>query len=229
MAKKVVNPKTGGIVFYTSLVTLLFLAGHNAFLLPVLLLAEVKSGYRLVEFLIGNAFGCWFASMFINGHLAVLLHETKHSVFSSLVGNKAKKMKIKKETGSFEYSYTKDTKAYNAFIALAPYWMPLFTLPTVGAIALLVGQPSLTSLFVVGAAYGADTFLNVRDIHRRQTDIINIRGGYMFGLLYIIAMNLALLTMLLAWVMQGYLGLKLLLYGLWKLVVGIVAYYQHKL
>jgi len=228
MAKKVASPKTGGIVFYTSLACLLFLAAHNAFFLPVLLLSQVQSGYRIIEFFLGNAFGCWFASTFINGHLSVLFHETKHSVFSNLVGNKSKKMRIKKETGSFEYSYTDKTKQYNAFIALAPYWMPLFTVPTVGAVALLVGQPSLVSLFIVGTAYGADTFLNVRDIHRQQTDILNIRGGFHIGLLYIVAMNLALLTILLAWVMQGIPGLKLLLYGLWRFMVGLVAHYLHR-
>lgn len=228
MAKKVVNPKVGGIVFYTSLVCLLFLAVHNGYLLPALLFHQVQSGYRVAEFMLGAAFGCWFASMFINGHLSVLFHETKHSVFSGLVGNKAKKMKVKKDTGSFQYTYTNATKDYNAFIALAPYWMPLFTVPTVGAVALLVGQPSLVSLFAVGAAYGADTFMNVRDIHPKQTDILNINGGYKIGLLYIVAMNLALLTILLAWVMQGVFGLKLLLYGLWRLMVGVVAYYQHK-
>ena len=228
MPKKVVSPKSGGIVFYSSLVCLLFLAAHNAFLLPALLLHEVQSGYRLIEFILGCAFGCWFASFFINCHPAVFLHELKQSVFSNLVGNKSKKMQVKKNTGSFEYTYTKKTKDYNSFIALAPYWMPLFTVPTVGAVALLVGQPTMTSLFLVGTAYGVDTFLNVRDVHPNQTDILNIRGGYWAGILYIVAMNLALVTILLAWVMQGVLGLKLLLFGLWKLMVGIVAYYQHR-
>jgi hypothetical protein len=158
-----------------------------------------------------TALGALAAHFFVRAQLSVFLHEFKHSFVSSLVGNKWKGMKVDQESGHFEYSYTKDTSHYNAFISLAPYIVPVLTL--VAALFAFAGfrHHHEMAVLIVGIAYGADVLLGLRDISPIQTDITLIRGGYRVGLLYITAWQLAILGVLLAWVFNGIPGLALLI------------------
>ncbi len=208
------NP-VGGFAFYLSLLFLCFLAAVNT-----ATLLQIQSREVLPRFLT-------FAAVFVCGYggakylfperFCVFVHELKHSIISNLAGNRAKKMKFGAESGSFTYQYTKRTAAYNAFIALAPYLVPLFTV--VGLPFAIFGLPG-TPLLQIGAAgllFGADSALNLRDFSPQQTDITGIRGGYLIGALYIIAMNVTLSSILLAWVTRDVPGLSALVSTLWHL------------
>lgn len=178
------------------------------------------------RFSVGVILGLWFASMFIKGHLSVSIHELKHYILSQLVGNKFKGMRVRKHSGHVVYHYTPQTEKYNALIALAPYWFPLFTLPAL-LIALSISlELTKMVLMIVGFGYGVDLLLNIRDISPIQTDLTNINGGYNVGLAFVIAMNATLCTMLIAWVSLGTLGLKMLFTGHWNFMVHIVSYYR---
>lgn len=164
--------------------------------------------YFIGSVLLGTLLG----SLCIRGHLSVLLHEFKHALISNLVGNKAKKLHVEANSGHFEYAYSKQTSHYNAFISLAPYIVPLFTF-LAGLLALAFGRADhLIAVTIVGAGYGIDLLLNLRDISPIQTDITEIRGGYKVGILYISAWNLLLLGVLLAWVFHGLDGFAMLLH-----------------
>lgn len=216
--------RVGGGVFFCSLFFLLILSGLNLLVLPDLVLAS--SGPRWTQFGLGGILGLWLAGVLVRGRRSVFLHEWKHDIVSVLFfGNRPGKFKIGPDSGHLAYRYTHRSAPGNAFIALAPYWLPLLT-AIIGGTACIVLRDAPATLLIMGAAYGADLRLNIRDIHPRQTDITNITGGYRVGLLYIFAMNLTLFTVLAAWVSQGVLGLKYLLYGLWQLVLHIVSYYR---
>jgi len=136
-------------------------------------------------------------------------------------------MKVRKNRGHFQYEYTKDTEEYNVFISLAPYCLPLFTIP-VFILSLIIWHDLQIMLLAIGCAFGADFSLNLRDIGSHQTDLTRIHGGYFMALLYVALANAAFLGILLAWVFQQVFGFKYLFYGLWKFVIHLIAYYLGK-
>lgn len=207
------RPRVGGLAFFSSLLALITLSIFNIPLLPALWFGEGPS--RLAHFLLGMMPGIFLAMYCIQGKYSVLIHEFKHSIISGLVGNRAKAIKVKKDSGHFAYTYTSRTAAYNAFIALAPYWIPLFTVLALLIAFSLWRHNAINFCIAVGVGYGTDLVMNVRDISPRQTDLTLIRGGYKIGLTYVIAMNLALASFLLAGIMQGSFGLTYLVKSLW--------------
>src|SRR5262249_1971789 len=146
----------------------------------------------------------------------------------NLAGNRAKNMRVASESGDFTYEYTKRTAHLNAFIALAPYWFPLFTIVVTLPAILSVIKIHLwfadhgLAVAIVGAAFGADLALNVRDISPLQSDFSVLRGGFRAGVLYVFFVNLTLFSILAAWVAQGPAGLIMLGKGWWQLMLGIV-------
>ena len=194
----------GGFAFFLSL-ALLFPTG---LLLLALAIRQVRQAdiSNVVIFLAALALGASFAHRFMQGHLSVLIHEWKHELISSLVGNKNKRMEVGRDTGSLQYEYTKKTAHFNAFIALAPYIVPIFTFVGILITAALGSKHQSIALMIIGATYGADALLNARDISPVQTDISLIRGGYSIGLLYIISWNMLTTAIVLAWAFQGFNG-----------------------
>ncbi len=209
----------GGFAFFLSLGALL----PTGLLFFTLAIAQLRSADLTLAaiFLTSCGFGAMLAQGCIRGHVSVLIHEFKHSLISNLVGNKFKEMRINEHSGHVQYSYTKRTAHYNAFIALAPYIVPVFTfVATLIAIACF-RENEVAILVVVGLAYGADLLLNVRDISPIQTDITLIRGGYSVGLLYIAAWNFLIAAILFAWAFQGVDGLLTLLEAVSRFFIAV--------
>lgn len=198
------NQVVGGCAFFVSLMVLLPLGVICVFLaLTQIRDAEVIA---IISFVTTTILGLLFAKIAIRGHLSVLLHEFKHSLVSNFVGNKHKGMKIGRDSGHYEYTYTKNTAHYNALIALAPYITPLFSLMALALALTLWSETVVLAVAVIGFGYGIDLHLNIRDISPIQTDISLIRGGYFVGLLYIFAWNLLILAFILALAFNGPLG-----------------------
>lgn len=207
-----------------SLASLTALSLINVYLLPALW--DSTAATHLFQFIVGLVVGGFLSWLFIRGHTSVLIHEFKHAIISNLVGNKWKGMKIERDSGHFTYAHTKRAAEYNAFISLAPYWLPLFTLPMIAVSLTLFPHNHSLACFLIGLAYGGDCLLNFRDISPIQTDLTEIRGGYFVACFFVLVMNLALGSMLIAWILQRVFGLKFLLYGLWKISLHLVAYYR---
>ena len=199
----------GGFAFYLSLLALL--PTGILFTSLTLYRARAADSTCVVNFILATLGGVALAQMFIRGHFSVFIHEFKHSLISNLVGNRHKGFKIGEASGHYQYAYTKRTAHYNAFISLAPYITPVFTLISVFLALVFLRNDREVAAVVVGIGYGMDLLLNMRDISPIQTDISLIRGGYGMGLLYIAAWNLLTFGVLLAWVFQGTHGLVLLL------------------
>lgn len=211
---------TGGPFFFLSLVCLLILGTISFGILPILF--STSSMLHLALFGCGALCGVVIAYYFIRGHIHVFLHELKHSIISNFAGNRAKELKVKAESGHFQYQYSKQSERFNAFISLAPYWVPLFTVPALGLVYLFWRTHHPTMVTIVGLAYGIDFALNMRDLSPIQTDLTLIRGGYLVGMLYVLAMNLTISSFLLAWVMHGPAGIMSILAGLGQVFILLV-------
>ena len=199
----------GGFAFFLSLTLL----SPTALTLLALALsyANLDNTPNLGVLVSSSFVGALSAQLLIKRHISVLLHESKHSVVSNLVGNKLNKMHIDEHSGYIEYSYTKETAHLNFLIALAPYILPLFSVISVLLICSLGEMGRWPSITILGLGYGADLLLNLRDVSPVQTDISLIRGGYSLGLAYIVAWNIAILALVLAWTLDGSAGLASLL------------------
>ena len=130
---------------------------------------------------------------------------------------------VGEESGHFEYSYTKGTAGYNALIALAPYWLPLFTVPIAGIVMLVGIEQHLVRVGLVSLAYGIDVMTGAADVAPWQTDLTQIRGGYKVGKMFVILAQAATATIFLAWVLGDVAGLMLLAKSWWmvpRMVVG---------
>jgi hypothetical protein len=218
------NNRVGGIAFFVSLIFLCLLATLNS--LTLIAMQESGTVLRWVAFTAAGAVGFFLAHRFSPERFAVFVHELKHSIVSNLAGNRAKRFKVQDRSGSFTYEYTKQTAAYNAFIALAPYWFPLFSIVGIPSLVFLLSPvhpwaPTVV-LLLAGILWGADCSFNLRDISPVQTDITGIRGGYRVGVLYIIAMNITLFSFLAAWVSRDIEGLYLLGKALWDMLHDLV-------
>lgn len=208
-------------LFFLSLLCLL-----NYSALPALL--DADSWPAALQFMAAAFLAFWVTPFFVRGRLSVLLHELKHALLSGFAGNRARNLSLSRSGGGeFEYEYTQETAPYNAFISLAPYITPLFSLPVFIVLIFALPQQHSLAVLLVSLAYGADLRLNLRDISPRQTDITHIRGGFAVGLLYILVMNLTIFGILAAWVLKGTFGLRFLLFGLWQFVLALVAYYRN--
>lgn len=225
MANDKKKESVGGLAFMFSLSCLCFLSIMNINALPGLF-NEEGVWENWTQFGSGTALGAWFGHMFIRGRTHVFLHEFKHSLVSGLVGNRAKAIKVQQETGKFTYEYTKDTKKFNALISLAPYFLPIFTIPAIGLATACFEMLSAGYLIMIGVGYGIDCALNWRDISPIQSDFQNISGGFKVGVLFVVAMNVTIFTYLAAWVSQGWLGIKFLFTVLYNIMLHVVAYYR---
>lgn len=213
------NQIIGGFAFFLSL---FFLLPTGVIFFGVALsqlrYAEVSS---VVLFLASLIVGIGLAHYLVKGHLSVLVHEWKHEVVSSLVGNKNKRMEVGERTGSLQYEYTKQTAHYNAFIALAPYILPICTFIAILLTVALGSANPHVPLVLIGIGYGSDLLINARDISPIQSDIHLIRGGYYVGLLYILSWNMLTTALAFAWAFNGFSGLTELVEVILKLFVAL--------
>lgn len=205
---KLDDSKVGGLAFFFSLIVVIPLAIYGTLFLFVHTDRAALANFG--RFALGAVAGATLAKLTIRGHTSVFIHELKHSIIANLVGNKATEWRIRKHAGHFQYEFTEKTRGYNAFISLAPYWLPLFTLLTLGVG--LAGWHSdwTTVAFIVGIGWGADALLNLRDIAPYQTDFSDLRGGFPIGITYVTALNSFLTALLLTFIGWGTHGLKLL-------------------
>ena len=216
--------KVGGLAYFCSLIVLCILGPINIFL--NLYILELKAVYPWIVFTVCIALGVFIAHLFIQGHWSVFFHELKHSVLSGLAGNKARDWDIKEQSGHFEYSYTKDTAAYNAFISLAPYWIPLFSLPTIIASWIFLKDTHLALAAILGITYGMDCIMNIRDISPAQSDFTETRGGYPLALTYVIAMNITIFSYYASFISQGIQGPKMITFRLGEFFYNLILQYR---
>ncbi|MCB0317447.1 MAG: hypothetical protein KDD56_01735 [Bdellovibrionales bacterium] len=216
--------KVGGLAYFCSLIFLCFLGPVNIVLNIGII--DTNSILPWISFLITFFAGIAIAHYFIQGHWSVFFHEFKHSLISGFAGNKAKGWNIKEQSGHFEYAYTKSTAAYNAFISLAPYWVPLFSLPVTAISWIFLRDLHYLLTAVLGICYGMDFLMNIRDISPHQSDFTETRGGFNVSIIYVIAMNLTIFSYYAAFISQGISGFKLITFKLAEIMLHLIANYR---
>lgn len=214
--------KTGGLAFFLSLAALAYLA---PILFGTLFVASLYAAKpQLIAVLSAALLGAALSRLCIRGTLFTLLHEVKHSVLSGLVGNKAKGDIVVNADGSgeFRYAYTKYTAHYNAFIALAPYVLPLCA----GILALIATPFAWHHSGAIGivAAFGLgiDLESNARDVSPMQSDLSDIRGGFPVAAVYAALTNTALASFILMLCLFGLYGGRVAAIALWTVTSKVV-------
>jgi Peptidase M50B-like len=124
--------------------------------------------------------------------LYVFGHELTHALWTWLFGGRVKKMKVTSSGGHVVISKT------NFFIALAPYFFPLYAamLVTVFAIGHWFWDWHGYLVYfhlLVGAAYAFHVTLTARALKTRQTDITS--QGYLFSAVVIFLGNVSVLLL----------------------------------
>jgi hypothetical protein len=209
MKKEAKQSRHGGFSFYLSLVI--------QFLLILIILPAVihiffsKGIFQSLGFLIAMLAGIACTPFIIAGKLRVFIHEWKHSFISSLAGNRARGMKIESETGHFEFAYTKRSAHNNAFIALAPYFVPVFSPLALALAAVFLRDYQYLQRIIVGFFFGIDLFCNWYDVSPVQTDLSQLRGGFSIGVFFAAVSNLILLLLFLTWAAAGFEGWRTLI------------------
>ncbi len=133
-----------------------------------------------------SGLGHWVASLSRRGH--VLGHEVTHAVAAWSVGAKVLGMEVGEDGGHVDLSHS------NAFVALAPYCIPIYTLLVVaGYRALLYFRPEAGGrglfLGLMGASIAfhvVKTFESIWDVE--QPDLA-AAGGVVFSLAVILLAN----------------------------------------
>lgn len=218
---KLDTSKAGGVAFFTSLGGALIAA--PCIVAGLLVRLDVAALERILPFAASVGVGALGAAFLIRGHIAVFIHELKHSIVANLVGNKARGWRIRRDHGHFEYEFTEQTRKFNALIAVAPYWLPVCTIAALAVAYAGWWHAHTIMLRIVGLGWGADLALIARDLGPHQTDFVNLRGGYRVGLTYVIAMNTCVGGLLLAWVSGGPSGVTALFHGLITALHGLWA------
>jgi hypothetical protein len=210
MGKK--QTRAGDLIFFAILIGTVSLAVSA--MQSMFIIFENADYTRLLTFFSGVILGGVLCSLFVKGHLAVFFHELKHAIVALLAGNSPKGIKVGQESGHFEYSFTEDTKSYNAFIFLAPYTLPLFTVILLGSCIYPLWNQPLALLALVGLGYGVDVVSGIRDIHPGQTDFSSLYGGFGIGIVYVTALHVLIFFSLLAWSAGGIATLEMFCKGI---------------
>lgn len=141
--------------------------------------------------------------------LRVFIHEIKHAAIIILTGNKLTGFKVDKHTGHVSYSLHKDKLKFTPLISVAPYFLPLFSMPCL--LLCLIFESNFRMLFagLLGFSLFLDILLGFQEIHPHQTDITKMFGGILTVGLFIVTAQLMWSSLCLIWVsggMDGYMS-----------------------
>ena len=131
------------------------------------------------------------------------VHELKHAVVVILTGNRIYDFRVDKHTGHVKYSLTHDTLRFAPLIAIAPYFLPLFSVPVLVACLIFDQTFSNWLCFILGFALTTDIILGFQEIHPHQTDIKNSFGGIILVGLFIVSIQIMWTSICLLWVTAG--------------------------
>lgn len=135
--------------------------------------------------------------------LRTFIHESKHAVLVNLIGGKVKKFEVSSDEGLVEYEINKDQSYLTPLIALAPYFLPLFSLPTF-CLAIYFGEDYP---LLMGAALGMSLAIDLSgalgEMRPEQTDFRTVIGGFALCGCYLAGFHFMWCSLCLLWVANG--------------------------
>lgn len=151
----------------------------------------------------------------------VMGHELTHAFWAVVLGGRIKSLLVSREGGQVTLSKT------NFFIALAPYFFPLYTflLLPIYFIAAAKFYPVLS--FFIGFTHAFHFALTVHSLRDQQSDIIQV--GVFFSLSFVYLMNILVLVIVLAVVTPEVIGLGEFFREMWGLFLKFVFWVTDRL
>ncbi len=154
-------------------------------------------------FLLGFALSATALIRLELGRTKTLIHEVKHAVMVILTGNVLKGMSVSKHSGEVRYEIYEHSLHTASLIALAPYFLPLFSFPTLIAALLLESGESMGWALALGAALGLDLTSAFNEMRPEQTDFRKILGGFLASGCYLAGFHFMWVGICAIWLMGG--------------------------
>jgi hypothetical protein len=135
------------------------------------------------------------AVVFKPDYLYIFGHEAMHAVAAWLSGGKVNSFKVSSKGGQVRSDKS------NIFIALAPYFVPFYTILVaviffILSLLLKDGPPYNILMFLVGFTLAFHIILTIDFLKIRQTDLLH--AGYLFSICLIYILNLVIICFILS-------------------------------
>ena len=157
--------------------------------------------YRQKYFIVGIiSYLVVHAVVFKPSYLYVLSHELMHAIAALLSGGRVRSIKVSSKGGSVA------TTKSNIFIALSPYFFPLYTIIIVlvwAATKFLIKSDIDYSffMFAIGFTLAFHIVLTIDFLKIRQTDLLH--AGYLFSMCLIYIINLILVGLIFSFLFKS--------------------------
>ncbi len=176
-----ISKKLGSLAFFLAIPTELVVSGLSVYTLVKILQTKTTLSPEVLIITASSFIGTiGIITSTRMPWLRTFIHELKHVAMIRLTGNEFTDFHVDRKTGETGYVSFKiyeDKTHFGPFISLAPYFFPLFSLPTL--IAAIVFEPYSPYLFafLLGTTLALDLLMGLHDLHPQQTDIQQILGG----------------------------------------------------
>lgn len=135
--------------------------------------------------------------------LRTFVHESKHAILVNLIGGRVKKFEVSAEQGLVEYEIQEDVSHLAPLIVLAPYFFPLFSLPTFVLTLFLGESDPLLFAIALGFALATDILSGFGEMRPEQTDFQAIFGGFALCGSYLAGFHFMWTMVCLVWISNG--------------------------
>jgi hypothetical protein len=177
----------------------------------------------IIEEEIWSSFGLGaIAVLFIAGtskmsKTRVFIHELKHFIVVILTGNRVKDFHVDTHTGHVAFAMYTDKVHFAPFIAMAPYFWPLLSLPMLIACLIFEDYNKAMLSIALGATLSFDLVTAYQDIHPHQTDFKQVFGGFLVCGVYLAGFHFMWTMFCLLWVLAGRSGFVYAFYVFYEL------------
>lgn len=155
--------------------------------------------------------------------LRILIHEIKHAILVMLTGNKLQTIEVGEREGLVTYLMHFDKKHFAPLITLAPYFLPVISLPILVAAIYYENDYPLFFSSLLGVGFAADLSFGVQDLHPAQTDLKRFFGGFLIAGLFLAGMYLLWGLICILWLIAGSKAYLFIFYGLYRLVNDVIS------
>lgn len=162
---------------------------------------------RIVIFCHSFLAGILVATTLLSERMRTLIHELKHAALVILSGNKIKEISVGSGEGHVHYEAYQDRVHLEPFVAMAPYFFPLFSLPILLVSFFIDSFYPTAALYCLGIFYGIDLTTGYLEITAFQSDLKRIYGGFIATRAFLLAVNLFYLSLVLFWALSGKQGI----------------------
>ena len=204
-----VKKRFGSLAFYfsipTALALTLLVVGQTFYFFQT----HPLDVSRIVIFCHSFLAGILIASTLLSERIRTLLHELKHAAVVVLSGNKVKEISVGSGEGHVHYEAYEDKSHLEPFVAMAPYFFPLLSLPIlIGSFFIDAFYPT-AALYCLGIFYGIDLATGYLEITSYQSDLKRIYGGFIATRAFLVSVNFLYLSLVLFWALSGRPGIFL--------------------